>query len=61
MKRKLSSSGGKEHIIHAASEKTDIIASNQLKNRGIFSKNITLLFEGQISFPTNAKATKARK
>lgn len=56
-----SSKEGKNFIVQAESDRRDLITTTQLKNRGIFAKNITLFFEGQRDSVVDSNATKARK
>lgn len=52
---------GRKLLAQAQSDRRDIIATSQLKSRGLFARNITLFFEGQKDSIVDSSATQARK
>jgi hypothetical protein len=52
---------GRKLIAQAQSDKRDLIATAQLKDRVIFARNITYFFDGQRDSVVDSDATKARK
>ena len=59
--RRESSKEGRKLLLDARSDISSLITTNNLKNRGIFARNIKLFFEGPKDSRIDSETTKGRK